>query len=679
MWYHFLFLLQKNPHIRYTLNMFIQVKLLKGFTKPLLYKVPDEWPPTNLVGTIVQVPLRNNVTHAVVIEQLEHQPAASSFTIKTALAIDPFPHDQYYQRFIQKLGTYYQIESLHFLKRIRSFIMTEQKKHRNTGTIAIEKPTLQKITLTDEQQTVTNFITHRIGQQLYTPTVLHGVTGSGKTECYKKMISTAIAQKKTALLLLPEVTLALQFESIMREQLGPDITIFGFHSATTAKNKRLLWQQLLAHKPLLIIGVHLPILLPIAQLGLIIVDEEHETGYQEKKHPKINTKEAALIRAQLNGIPIVLGSATPSVSSLFNTKKHDWHFFQLKKRFSGTFPTVKTVLLTDKKYRRNFWISQQLENAIRERLRKKEQTIIFLNRRGFSFFVQCKHCSFIFECANCSVSLTLHKDNKLTCHYCSFARQLPEQCPQCTNKKTEFIKKGIGTQQVVTILERLFPHARIGRADLDTTLKKKLWQQIVADFKQGNLDILVGTQTITKGFHFPGVTLVGVLWADLNLHFPVYNATETTLQQLIQVAGRAGRQSEKSTVIVQAMSDHPVFAYLNEVDYLTFYEHEVRNRQQLSYPPCGRLALIELKHTHEPIIEKESVALTVFLINIVKRHNIPIQVLGPAEPPVSKIKRTHIRKIYLKCSSARLLGALFGAIDQQHYACQLFYTPNPAQ
>ena len=189
----------KNTHILYTFNMFIQVKLLKGFPKPLLYKVPDEWPPTNLVGTIVQVPLKNNITHAVVIEQLERRPAEISFTIKTALAIDPFPHDHYYQQFIQKLGDYYQIESLHFLKRIRSFIVAEQKKQRNTETVDSEQSIAPKIMLTDEQQTVTDFITHRIEQ--YTPTVLHGVTGSGKTECYKKMICAAITHGKTALLM----------------------------------------------------------------------------------------------------------------------------------------------------------------------------------------------------------------------------------------------------------------------------------------------------------------------------------------------------------------------------------------------------------------------------------------------------------------------------------------------
>ena len=659
--------------------MFIQVRLLKGFPRPLLYKVPEGWPQADLVGHVVHVPIQKRTEHALVTNQYKKKPAGNNFEIRDALSLEPFPQDKSYKAFLEKLSEYHQISPLHFFKRIRNFLTQEKKSIRQIKTEIDSEASIQKsVTLTQEQQTVTDFVVQKISDLLYTPTVLHGVTGSGKTECYKKMITAAIAQNKTALLLLPEVTLALQFEQIMRNQLPPDITIFGFHSATSARDKKLLWKALLAEKPLLIIGVHLPVLLPIANLGLVIVDEEHEVGYQEKKHPKINSKEAALIRAHLNNIPIVLGSATPSINSLYNVKKREWHFFQLKKRFSGTFPEVKTVFLTDKKFRRNFWISQKLEDAIRDRINKKEQVIIFLNRRGFSFFVQCKECGFIFECPNCSVSLTLHKNDALTCHYCEYTRQLPAICPYCKNAKAKLLKKGIGTQQVVAILEKLFPHARVGRADMDTTRTKKVWKETLSQFQQGGLDILVGTQTITKGFHFPGVTLVGILWADLNLHFPIYNATETTLQQLIQVAGRAGRQSEKSTVIVQAMGNHPVFAYLNEIDYLKFYAKELHNRQQLTYPPHGRISEIELKHTSEEVIEQESVKLVSFLLDVAKKQDLPLQILGPAQPPVSKVKRTHIRKIYLKGGNTTSLKALLTSIAPLKLTCQLFFTPNPA-
>jgi len=356
-------------------------------------------------------------------------------------------------------------------------------------------------------------------------------------------------------------------------------------------------------------------------------------------------------------------------------KKNNWSFFQLKKRFSGNFPIIKTVYLSEKKFRRNFWISEKLEDAIKNRLTKREQVIIFLNRRGFSFFVQCKQCSFIFECPNCSVSLTLHKNGILTCHYCAYAIEQPNSCPEC--KKEKLIKKGIGTQQVVTILEKIFPYARIGRADLDTSSKKKLWQKTMQDFESGCIDILVGTQTIAKGFHFPKVTLVGILWADLNLHFPIFNATETTLQQLIQVAGRAGRNQEKSEVIVQTMSIHKVFDYLNETNYLQFYANEVEKRKELGYPPFRRLVEIELKHTNEQIIEKEAAKLAVAFMSLAKKNTFPIQVLGPAKPPVSKIKQTHMRKIYLKGENIKQIAHVFQHADVSKYSSNIFFTPNP--
>ncbi len=663
--------------------MFIQVRLLKGFPKPLLYSVPDNWPKADLVGRVVHVPIQKRTEHALILEQYKQKPAGNKFDIRPALALEPFPLDPHYQTFIKKLADHHQLDPLHFFKRMRKFIADEKKAIQNRSSLSksttSDREKCYEIILTNEQQQVVDFILPKIKKLQYTPTILHGVTGSGKTECYKAMIVETIKNNKSALLLLPEVTLALQFENIMRAQLPKNITIFGFHSVSTARDKKRLWKALLAKQPLLVIGVHLPILLPIPNLGLIVVDEEHEVGYQEKKHPHINSKEAAILRAHTAEIPIVLGSATPSISSLYNIKKHGWHFFQLKKRFAGAFPKIKTVFLTDKKFRRNFWISQKLENSIQDRLSKQEQVIIFLNRRGFSFFVQCKDCGFIFECPNCSVSLTLHNNDQLTCHYCKHSQTLPDKCSTCkTTKKTTFIKKGIGTQQVVSILEKLFPFARIGRADLDTTRKKKLWHETVAAFKEKKLDILVGTQTITKGYHFPGVTLVGILWADLNLHFPTYNATETTLQQLLQVAGRAGRQSEQSTVIVQAMDNHPVLKYLNEIDYLQFYASELKTRKQLGYPPYGRLAQLEIRHTNQEAAEAEANQLVEYLLSINQKMNLSVQIMGPSEPPVSKIKRTYIRKIYLKSNSPKAIKTLIRALGRLRGHIKTLFTPHQA-
>lgn len=652
--------------------LYIHVKLLNGFAQPLTYTVPPEHQ-KNLIGSIVKVPLKDRFVSAYVFAQSDQLSPIPRFTLKAMAGVEPFPQDLTYTQFISQLSEYYQVDSLHFIKRIRQFVNQAVPEaiiqHTSAEIFA------RQVSLTEEQKHIVDALSPAIGAQTFSPALLHGVTGSGKTEVYKQLIQKTIAQQKTAMLLLPEVSLALRFEQILKLQLPSDITVIGFHSGTRIKEKRLLWQSLLDQKPTLIVGVHIPILLPVANLGLIIIDEEHEVGYQEKKHPKVNTKEAALMRASIAKIPILLGSATPSIQSLYISQTKKWPFFNLSKRFAGTFPSIKTVLLTNKEQRKHFWITQELQRAIADRLAKKEQCIIFINRRGYSFFVQCKSCSFIFECSNCSVSLTLHNNNELTCHYCGKSEQLPIACPSC--KKNELLKKGIGTQQVVTILEELFPHACIGRADMDVSSKKALWQQTIQAFENGTIDILVGTQTITKGFHFPNVTLVGILWADLNLHFPVYNAAETSLQQLIQVAGRAGRAREGSQVIVQTMMHHPIFNYLNETDYMKFYEYEIQNRTAVSYPPVIRLVEIELKNTQENQIEDESLALVELMMKIVEENKWDITVLGPAKPPVAKIKNTHSRKIYLKGRLMSQFIQLYKTIDKSQFKSHIFFTPNP--
>lgn len=647
--------------------MFIKVKTLSYFKEPVLYSVPKEWTTLPVPGTVITVPMRNKTISGIVTEVLNKKPNVP-FEIREAAKIQAFPNDPFYFSFTQKLADYMQVSDIEFLKRVQSFF--KHKPEAVPLTEAEQTSDTQKVMLTSEQQAVVDYIAPQIITPTFCPTVLHGVTGSGKTEVYKKLIAQSFLQNKTTILLLPEVALAVQFERILKEQLSSDIPIVSFHSATSAKNRKLLWANLLNKKPQLIIGVHLPILLPLPNLGLIIIDEEHEVGYQEKKHPKVNSKDAALMRAQLHGIPIILGSATPSLTTLHNVKTRGWKLFQLKKRFAGAFPKVHFVNLLDKKQRKNFWLSEKLLNALKLQLQKKEQTLLFLNRRGVSFFVQCKSCSFVFCCKSCSVSLTPHADISLRCHYCGHKEQQPMRCPEC--KDTEFLNKGIGTQQIVTILKKLLPSARVARADLDTTINRTTWQKTLKAFEGQKLDILVGTQTITKGYHFPNVTLVGILWGDINLNFPVYNAQETTLQQLVQVAGRAGRMHPESSVIVQSMNNHPVFEYVNELDYLKFYEQEIKERKEVNYPPLTRFAEIELKHSNEKTVETESTQLVFELMN-----NETIQVLGPAQPPVAKIKKVFSRKLFIKSQSFVFIKNAYASINHKEYKSRLYFTPNP--
>lgn len=664
--------------------MYIQVRLLNGFHQKLTYKVPEGWDLSTLEGAIVSVPLQKRVEYAYIEKIQEHLDYTPAFTIRTALSLDKFPQDPLYLKYINYLSNYYALDYCYFLKRLKQFLKDKeyQEEHTKNNITEPNKP----IILTKDQESIVQSLESVVNQNNYFAALIHGVTGSGKTEIYKKIIIQAYKQNKSSLLLLPEVSLALQFYNKLKNELDSSYLIYNFHSATSVKEKKALWSSLLKQQPIIVIGVHLPLLLPIKNLGLIIIDEEHDTGYQEKKHPKINTKEAALLRAKTYNIPIILGSATPSISSLYQVKQKKWLYFQLKERFSGNFPTVKIINLTSEKRQKSkhFFISRELEQAIKSKLELKEQIIIFLNRRGYSFFIQCKDCGHIAVCKNCSVSLTLHTHNSqeislLRCHYCDYSITCPTKCLDsiCNAPEKSLIKKGMGTQQVVSILEKIFPAARIARADLDSTINKKHWQKTMSDFESGNLDILVGTQTITKGYHFPKVTLVGVLWADLNLHFPVYNAAEVTLQQLIQVAGRAGRQTQKSEVIIQTLINHPIYSYLNEAEYHLFYDYEIEKRTLVGYPPCTRLAELELKHQDAAVVDQEVDALADQLLDIINKHSLPIKLLGPTQPPIHMVKKSHIRKIYLKSATVHHILELYKSIHIKQFKSSLFLVQNP--
>lgn len=658
--------------------MYILVRLLKGFPKPLYYKIPDNFIKNNLNGKVVNVPIKNYNVPALVLKTYVQKPKNLNFNIKEINDLQKFPDDLLFHEFVKKIANFYFVKPLYFYTRIRTFLDQQDKINKIKINNNLNSNNYKTINLTLEQDTILQNIKNNISQKNYTPTLIHGVTGSGKTEIYKKLIIENIAQNKSVILLLPEVSLAMQFENLLKKQLPENIKIIGFHSASKITEKRELWECLLENKNLLIIGVHLPILLPIPNLGLIIIDEEHESGFQEKKYPKINSKELALWRAQFYKIPIILGSATPSSSSIYNVQNKNWFFYQLTKRFSGQFPEIKLIFLKDikNKYKKYFWISKQLKTEMENRLIKKEQTLIYINRRGYSFFVQCKSCGYIFECPNCSVSLTLHKDfnnnEELLCHYCNYKRNIPQICPECKNKNDTFVHKGIGTQQAVKILQEIFPSAKIARADMDTTSKKS-WATTLQDFEDNKIDILVGTQVITKGYHFPKVTLVGILWADLNLHFPIFNASETTLQKLIQVAGRAGRVANNSKVIVQAVQEHEIFNYLNEVNYLNFIKEELNFRELAGFPPYKRLIQIELKNINAIKLDQEAQKLVTFL----NKNNINnnLSILGPAKPAVYKIQKMESRNIFVKASNFNHFYETIKNIDLKKFESSVFITP----
>lgn len=654
--------------------MLIHVRLLHCAVKFFTYAVPEELQHRVKVGMLVQVPLQNRISPAIV-EAFADSEKTYDFEIKMIHSIYPFPHDDQYEAFIHKISDYYQIDSLCLFRRVQKFLEEKEEKLEVFLPQDFRANHEQDVVLTFEQQQVYNSIVDDIQAERQQTFVLHGVTGSGKTEVYKHLISDALKKGQSVMVMLPEVTLALRFESLFAAYFF-ETPVIGFHSATSVKKKRLLWQLLLEGKPVIIIGVHLPILLPISNLGLIIVDEEHDAGYQEKKHPKIQSRDMAVLKASLYKAPIVLGSATPSIQTLWNVQHRGWKMLQLKKRFAGSFPTVEVVSLKTKEKRKYFWITERLRQEIQNRLEKKEQTIIFLNRRGYSFFVQCP-CGFVFTCNRCSVSLTLHSDQYLMCHYCAYKELLSSQCPECKLPHDDFLKKGIGTQQVVAMLQKLFPQATIARADADTTSKKRSWAQTVQDVLQGDVDILVGTQSITKGYHFPGVTLVGVLWADLNLHFPIYNAAETALQQLIQVAGRAGRQLQDSLVIIQTFDNHGIYQFVDEVRYPLFFESEIAKRLDVGYPPCKHIAEIEIRHSKQQVVEMEASMIVNIMLRMTEESQLSVDIYGPVAAIVYKVKDVYVQKIMLKSFSRAHMINLFRSVSKKPTKSSLFFTIDP--
>lgn len=641
--------------------MYAFVKLLNGFQQELVYHIPLSIDPATLRHRIIQVPLQKRTELALVMRVVT-QPIQASFEIKQIDKIVSFPYDEQYQPFIAAVARYHQIDQISLLRRLQQFIKTESAEiiteSLSTSTGAAQ--------LSKEQLQVVHEVAADIDVQRYQATLLHGVTGSGKTEVYCALMRHAIAASKSVIFCAPEISLAAALQQRIAARL-PDIPVLSFHSGTATAERKKLWNLLLQGTPCIIVGVHVPVLLPLSNLGLIIVDEEHEVGYQEKKHPKLNSKEVALLRAHRYKIPILLGSATPSLHSLYSVQHRGWRFCQLLKRFSGSLPTVRVVLL-DKQRRQHFFVSDQLKSAIDLRLQRKEQTILFLNRRGYSFFVQCESCDKVTECVNCSVSLTLHEDGILRCHYCAYTQAFVGNCATC---QSEMVKRGIGTQQLVQIIKKMFPHARVERADLDVSTTKK-WRKVLGDFQSGEIDILVGTQTIAKGHHFPNVTLVGVIWADVNAHVPMYNAQEVALAQLLQVIGRAGRAEKPGEAILQTIQNLQIYNYLSEEDYPKFYTDECATREMLSYPPCGRLVELELIHEREDVVDRDARVLATRL-----RAVENIQVLGPALPPVAKLKNAFRRRLYIKATDMASIISVCERVDRSGIRSHLYFTPNP--
>ena len=477
--------------------------------------------------------------------------------------------------------------------------------------------------------------------------LLHGVTSSGKTEVYIHLIKQALDEHKQVLYLLPEIALTVQIMERLHRVFGDRLGIY--HSKYSDAERVEIWQKQMSDHPYdVILGARSAVFLPFQKLGLVIVDEEHETSFkQQDPAPRYHARSAAIVLASMYPeAKVLLGTATPSMESYYNAQQGKYGLVEMKTRYKDIqLPEIQVVDVKDLRHRKIMKgaYSPQLLAAVREALQRGEQAILFQNRRGFAPMIECKVCGWVPKCKNCDVSLTLHKNiNLLTCHYCGYTYPVPTECPNCGS--TELTGRGIGTEKVEDQLTEIFPEARIARMDLDTTRTRNAYERLIEDFSSGKTNLLIGTQMISKGLDFDKVSVVGILNADSMLNYPDFRAYEHAFMMMAQVSGRAGRKGKRGLVILQTKSPElPVISQVVHNDYATFYRDLLEERKAFHYPPFYHLINVYLKHKHEKVCQQASMELGQTL-----RGWFGERILGPDKPAVARVKTMNIRKIVLK-------------------------------
>ncbi len=507
---------------------------------------------------------------------------------------------------------------------------------------------VEQLPLSEAQQTAFDNI-NKVWQ-MRNVCLLHGVTSSGKTEIYIRLIRKMIDEGRQVLYLLPEIALTTQITQRLQRIFGDEMGVY--HSKFPDAERVEVWQKQMSAKPFgLVVGVRSAIFLPMQRLGLVIVDEEHETSYkQQDPAPRYNARDAAVVLAQLHGAKVLLGTATPSIESYYNATSRKYGYVRIDKRFGNiTLPRIEVVDVQDLLRRKMMKLpfSPQLEEEMRQALQYGEQVILFQNRRGYAPVVECDTCGWVPTCEYCDVSLTYHNDDrKLHCHYCGNTFPIPEKCPNCGGFNLRSF--GFGTEKVEEEVHRLFPEARTARLDLDTTRSRNSYRRIIEAFSEGRTDVLIGTQMVSKGLDFGNVRVVGILDADTMLSRPDFRCSERAFQMMSQVAGRAGRRDKQGHVILQTRrADSGLIAQVVKGDYDGMYQAQLKERKQFFYPPYYRLIYVWVKHRDEPVAVEAAHLLAQQMLRVFGGG-----VLGPDKPAVARVQMKHIRKVALKVSPA---------------------------
>ncbi len=622
---------------------YVQVAVNLPLNDVFDYSVPDDLQDSLEVGKRVWVPFRNRTIVGFIVKISDHTKISRTRDIKEIIDQEPLLSEEMLA-LTRWMADYYFCS---WGEAIEAAVAGPFKKGKTSvrlrkltdasGQIKENGEALEHVLTTHQGRALTQ-ISQCLQAESFGVFLLHGITASGKTEVYFGAIEEALGKDKQVIVFVPEIALTPQTLERFTSRFGKEKVAI-IHSRLSKGEKFLEWQRIKQGKAKIVVGARSAIFSPLKNLGLIVVDEEHENTYKQEDVPRYHLVNTAIKRAQLSNATVILGSATPSLESTYSARRNDFKFIELPYRIKGReLPAVQIIDMRQQRQRAKHLqvLSKLLEDHIAKCLKNKEQVILFLNRRGFSTYVHCSKCGYIMQCPRCNIALVYHFDlKKLVCHHCSYCVKTQELCPHCSGNYVRY--SGTGTQKVESELHRLFPNARIGRMDSDALKKKTAHFEIFDDFKQRKIDILIGTQMLAKGLDFPNVTLVGVISADVTLNLPDFRASERTFSLLTQVAGRAGRGKTAGKVIIQTYTpDHYAIQCAIKHDYNDFYEQEMTFRKQLQLPPYAHMISIVLRSKEEG----KAAAAAQALAKIIKQKGkaFEINMLGPSVMPVAKLR-----------------------------------------
>lgn len=623
-------------------TQFVSVLIPTAVSRPFTYSCAHSEP--LVPGQLVEVSFRNkDVTGIIWEEAKNHQTYTGKVkSLERILDLPVLPAN--HLTFLQRVADYNLAPLGNVLRLTLNPEFTKEKATRKKLVIAAPDLTANKITLSEEQHSAAQEVSHYISQKSFQPFILDGITGSGKTEVYLESIQKALEMGRQALVLLPEIALTTQWLNRFERRFG--CAPLQWHSNMTPSQKRQIWQAILKGETQVVVGARSALFLPFTNLGLIIVDEEHDGSFKQEEQVIYNGRDMAVLRAHIENIPIVLASATPSLETVQNGLNGRYKTLKLRQRHGGAnLPTIHAI---DMRQHPKCWLSPPLISKTQETLLKGEQVMFFLNRRGYAPLTLCRGCGYRFTCLNCEASLVEHKNIAgLLCHHCGYQQPFPKECPDCKQKET-LIPCGPGVERIFELVQKFFPAARSKIITSDEITCVTKLQELLQQINNREIDILIGTQILAKGHHFPMITLVGVIDADLGLSGGDLRCGEKTYQLLHQVAGRAGREQRPGTVLLQTYQpDHPLMQSIIKQEREAFVELELKDRQSHQMPPFGRLAAITLSSTN-----RDTVSQTARQLGIAFPQQNNIQLYGPTPAPLAYVRGRHRWRLLLKADKS---------------------------